>query len=182
MQDIGRPDELKSFTENAIDRFPDDVNVLYQAHRALLWVGDIDGASLIVPAIQSSDMQPSARYLVNLRQACAEGKTAKATRLYERALAEFPDDLSTNWLSHTIMGRDDEAVNVLMPYDANEEFKTLADFMTYGRLDVTAFPNFLAALELQGIEPHAPQIVPYRCPLPVADAQVDGRAESSQTP
>jgi TolB-like protein len=166
--DVNRPEQLKSFSEAAIDRFPGDVNVLYQAHRALLWVGDIDGASRVVPAIQSSDMAPSARYLVNLRQACAEGKVATATRLYERALDEFADQPSIIWLSHTIMDRNDEAVSWLTPFDENGDFHLLADFLAYGRFDATAFPNFLAVLEMQGVEPHAPQAVPLRCSSPVA--------------
>ncbi len=161
--DVGRPDRLRSFSEAAIERFPNDVNVLYQAHRGLLWVGDIDGASRLLPAILSSDMAASAKYLVNLRQSCAERNVAKAERLYERALDEFKNELSVIWLSHTIMDRNDDAVALLTPFDERRDFYMLADFLGYSRFDAGQFPNFLAMLESQGIDPRPPQTIPYRC-------------------
>jgi len=161
--DVGRLDRLRSFSNAAVERFPSDVNVLYQAHRGLLWVGDIDGASRLLPAILSSDMSASAKYLVNLRQSCAERNVARAERLYERALDEFKNELSVIWLSHTIMDRDDDAMALLAPFDERRDFYALADFLAYGRFDARQFPNFLAMLESQGVEPHPPQPVPYRC-------------------
>lgn len=161
--DVNRPDLLREYTEHALERLGDNVNILYQAHRALLWVGDIDGASLIMPTILTSDLEDINKYLVMLRQACAEGDSAKAKRIFERGQIDHADSPSTLWLSQTIMSRDDEAVQTLMPFDDAEDFAALADFLGYGRFDATKFPNFHAMLESQGIKPHAGQPVPYAC-------------------
>ena len=161
--DVNRPDLLREYTEHALERLGDNVNILYQAHRALLWVGDIDGASLIMPTILTSDLDDINKFLVMLRQACAEGDSAKAKRIFERGQIDHADSPSTLWLSQTIMSRDDEAVQTLMPFDDAEDFAALADFLSYGRFDATKFPNFHAMLESQGVEPHAGQPVPYAC-------------------
>jgi TolB-like protein len=161
--DVNRPDLLREYTEHALERLGDNVNILYQAHRALLWVGDIDGASLIMPTILTSDLEDTNKFLVMLRQACAEGDSAKAKRIFERGQIDHADSPSTLWLSQTIMSRDDEAVQTLMPFDDAEDFAALADFLGYGRFDATKFPNFHAMLESQGIKPHAGQPVPYAC-------------------
>lgn len=161
--DVNRPDLLREYTEHALERLGDNVNILYQAHRALLWVGDIDGASLIMPTILTSDLDDINKFLVMLRQACAEGDSAKAKRIFERGQIDHADSPSTLWLSQTIMSRDDEAVQTLMPFDDAEDFAALADFLGYGRFDATKFPNFHAMLESQGIKPHAGQPVPYAC-------------------
>ena len=164
--DIGRPDLLEQYTAKALEHFGDDVNILYQAHRAQLWIGDIDGAALMMPTILSSDIDASNKHLVMLRQACAEGDTLKANRLYERGLVDYVDSPTIVWLSHTIMNRHDEALNTLMPFDDDNNFAALADFMSYGRFDATKFPNYYAFLESQGVEPHAEQIVPLACKSP----------------
>jgi TolB-like protein len=159
------PDALREFTEKSIERFADNVNVLYQAHRALLWLGDIDGASRVLPLVQASDMEADNRALATLRQACAEGKTATATRIFEQILRDYPDETSAMWLSRKIMGRDDEALEITRSLDNDENMSSLASFLGYGHFDARQFPNFLAILEAQGIEPYAPKPLPYQCKI-----------------
>ncbi|MCH8071229.1 MAG: hypothetical protein IIA09_04715 [Proteobacteria bacterium] len=157
------PEVLREFTEKSIERFPDNVNVLYQAQRALLWLGDIDGASRILPIVQASDMEADNRALATLRQACAEGKSELGTRIFNKMLRDHPDEPAAMWLSRKIMGRDDEALELLLPLDNDEDMHSLASFLGYGHFDASQFPNFLAVLEAQGIKPYAPQAVPYQC-------------------
>ena len=157
------PDVLREFTEKSIERFPDNVNVLYQAQRALLWLGDIDGASRILPIVQASDMEADNRALATLRQACAEGKSELGTRIFKKMLRDHPGEPAAMWLSRKIMGRDDEALELLLPLDNDEDMHSLASFLGYGHFDASQFPNFLAILEAQGIQPYAPQAVPYQC-------------------
>jgi TolB-like protein len=163
--DVGRPDLLRQYTDLALDHFGDDVSILYQVHRAQLWLGDIDGAAKVMPAIMASDLGEENKHLVALRQACAEKDYGKATRIFERGMETHGDDVSIVWLSNTIMSRNEVATQVLMPYDEAEDFVTLADFLSYGRFDATAFPNFHAMLESSGVEPHPPLPVPYRCEI-----------------
>ena len=103
--------------------------------------------------------------MVSLRQACAERDYDKATRIFERGLETYADDVSVVWITNTIMGRNEAATQALMPYDDAEDFVLLADFLSYGRFDATAFPNFHAMLESKGVEPHPPLPVPYRCEI-----------------
>ena len=118
-----------------------------------------------MPVILASDLDEANKHLVTLRQACAERDYDKAARIYERGLDAYADEVSIVWLSHTIMSRDDAARDALVPYDEAEDFVTLADFLSYGRFDATAFPNFHAMLESRGVEPHPPQPVPFRCEI-----------------
>jgi TolB-like protein len=163
--DIDRPDLLRQYIDMALEQFGDDVNILYQVQRAQLWLGDIDGAAQVMPIILASDLADENKHLVALRQACAERDYAKATRLFERGLETFADDLSIVWLSNTIMGRDEEATKALMHYEETDNFVALADFLSYGRFDATQFPNFHAMLESRGVEPHPPLPVPFRCEI-----------------
>ena len=63
------------------------------------------------------------------------------------------------------MGRDDEALELLLHLDNDEDMHSLASFLGYGHFDASQFPNFLAVLEAQGIKPYAPQAVPYQCKI-----------------
>jgi TolB-like protein len=156
-------DVLHEFTEKSVERFADNVNVLYQAHRALLWAGDIDGASRILPLVQASDMEADNRALATLRQACAEGKTALGTRIFDQILRDYPDEVAAVWLSRKIMGRDDEALQMLQTLDNAENMTSLASFYGYGHFDARQFPHLLAILEAQGIDPYAAKPIPYQC-------------------
>jgi tetratricopeptide (TPR) repeat protein len=159
----GEPETLRTFAKNAIERFGDNANVMYQAHRALLWVGDIDGASKILPVILASDMPDDSRYLVLLRQACAENRLADAVRLHTKAVEQHGDDASITWIGHLIMGNDDKASESLMEYDSNEDMMTLTSFLSYGTFDPRPYPNLMVILESQRIEWAEPVKVPYQC-------------------
>ena len=144
-------------------QFPDQVFVQYQAHRALLSVGDIDGAAQLLPVILSSDIPETSRHLVLLRQACAEGRLGDARQLYERGIEKFADDVSITWLNHLIVGNTEEAAATLMELDAAGNIMGISDFLSYGTFDATPFPNLVALLESQGIERGEPVKMSYQC-------------------
>jgi len=98
-----------------------------------------------------------------LRQTCAENKVANATRIYEDLKANHGDDRSIMWISSMIMGRDEEARQIMMDLDDSGDLATLADYLTYAYFDARAYPNLMAMLRSQGIEPRAPKEIPYRC-------------------
>jgi len=159
----GNRDYLKDFSQQAAATFPDEAFVLYQAHRGLLWAGDIDGAAQLMPMILSSDLPEDSRYLVLLRQACVENRTHDARRLLERGLRQFAGDHSIMWLSHLIMGDEDAAVASLAELDDPDELASFVSFMTYGSFDPRPYPNLMSLLESQAIEPGEPDIPPYQC-------------------
>jgi hypothetical protein len=126
-------------------------------------VDDIDGASKIFPIVQSSDLSEETRYLVSLRQACAENKIADAARLHNRRNEQYLDDRSVVWLSHLIMGHEEEAVAALMELDERQELISLTDYLSYGTFDPRPYPNLMALMEGQGIERGEVVELPYRC-------------------
>ena len=159
----GEPEMLRTYARNAVERFGDNANVMYQAHRALLWVADIDGASKVLPVILASDLPDDSRYLVLLRQACAENRIADAKRLYTKGIEQFADDASIIWLAHLIMGNEEEAFEALKAFDDEQEMITMTSFLGYGTLDRRRYPNLMAVLESQGIEWSEPVELPYQC-------------------
>jgi tetratricopeptide (TPR) repeat protein len=159
----GDMDYLRDFVRSALQHWPDDAFVHYQAHRALLWAGDVDAAAQVMPLILASDVPEDTRNMVLLRQACAERRIDDARKLYQRALERFADDYSIVWLSHKIMGDEEAAIATLADLDDPDDLTGLADFLTYSTFDPRPFPNLMALLESQGIERREPIEVAYRC-------------------
>jgi len=67
------------------------------------------------------------------------------------------------WISHKIMGLDDEAHEMLVPLDENRELEALFDFVSYHYFDASQYPNLVELLKAQGVEPREPMEMPYRC-------------------
>jgi hypothetical protein len=161
---IGNDKEaMRAFAKTAVERLGDSAFVLYQAHRALLWAGDIDGASRLSQIIQSTDLPETSRQLVRLRQACAENRLADATRLYNQIQTGNTDQTSTMWISNLLMAKDQDAFETLKGLDEREDLRPLGDFLSYAYFDARPFPNLMALLETQGLEPREPLEIPYRC-------------------
>lgn len=161
---VNDPETIRTFVKTAMERVGDSAFVMYQAHRALLWAGDIDGASGLARLIQSSDLPKVSRLAVTLRQACAENRTSDAMRVYETIIAKH-SSTSTDWISHNIMGQHEKAFDTLVDLDDPDDLSQLGDFLNYAYFDARLFPNLLELLEAQGIEPREPREIPYRCKI-----------------
>ena len=157
------PEFIRSVTKIALERVQNNTIVNYQAHRALLWAGDIDGASRLSQELVTSDLGESSLQLIALRQACAENRVVAGRRIQERLLAAKPDDISMIWISHMILNEREKAFDAMIEYDNQNDFGVLADFLNYAYFDSRQFPNFMAFLDSQGIEPREPKEIPYRC-------------------
>jgi hypothetical protein len=103
--------------------------------------------------------------MVALRQACAENKVADATRIFAHFNNTYPDKYSTLWLSHMVMNQTERAHEILLELDDADNLSALADFLSYAQFDARYFPNLMAYLTSQGIEPREPSQVPYRCEI-----------------
>lgn len=160
---VGDPDFIERHALHAVDLRPDDVFIAYQAHRALLWVGDIDGASLLLPQIRASDFPETVRLLAEMRQACAENRHSDARRIFERNESEYADDTFQIWLGLTIEGAVDEANEIVRELDDAEDYRTLYDYVGYANFDPTPFPNLIKHLETQGAAERIVQALPYQC-------------------
>jgi len=156
-------DYARAFVKTALERVGDSAFVKYQAHRALLWAGDIDGASRLARLVQTSDLPEQSRQMAALRQACAENRLADAKRIYDRLQSSNPDDTSIMWLSHSLMGQQEKAFNTLIRLDDPDNLAPLGNFLTYAHFDPRLYPNLMALLEAQGVTPRKPLEIPYRC-------------------
>jgi hypothetical protein len=159
----GDPALMRTIANDAITNFRDDVNILYQAHRLLLFASDIDGASKILPEILDSNLPRDNLYLAELRQTCAEQRNADAARLHARALIQYPDDLSFKWLSYKIIGDDESADELFVEYDESGDFDTIYSFIAYPHFDASLYPNLMRAIAGQGFEEREVVELPYRC-------------------
>ena len=158
-------DAIRAFTKTALERVGDSAFVMYQAHRALLWAGDVDGASGLSQMIQSSDLPESNRLMVRLRQACAENRLTDATRIHDQLKTNYADEIPTMWISNRIMQKEQDAFEVLTGLDKKEDLSGIGDFLIYPYFDARRFPNLMALLEAQGVEPRQPLDIPYRCEI-----------------
>jgi TolB-like protein len=156
--------EFMRIMANAVaEKFPDDVLIQYQVHRQLLWAGDIDGASRILPKVLNSDLPEVNRYLSELRQLCAEQRVADANRLHQAGIEKYPDDIAIQWLGYAIVGDEDSAQSVFDEYDVALDFDELSTYLSYAHFDTSPYPNFMKKLAGQGMDQREILELPYRC-------------------
>jgi hypothetical protein len=162
---------IYSGNEQAVRDFLDLVNdhldrsrvAMYQAHRGLLWIGEVELARELHDQLLASDLTGSQKAHVRLRQFCAEGKVDEAQQLYEQAMVEFADRRSFPWLAANTMGYPDQGLESLLQFDADKNLNALAGFLLYGTFDPQPFPNLMAHLEIHGNESGTVMLLPYRC-------------------
>ena len=154
---------LRELANDAVTRLEGNADISYQAHRAFLWVGDIDSAARLIPTIESSDLADENKYLVSLRQACAENRIEDAIKLQARGNEPNEDDLVVIWLGHLIMGNEQEMNDLLMPFDEDNDMQRMTDFLTYASFDPAPFPNLTALLASQGVGQREVILPPYQC-------------------
>ncbi len=166
LQDLRTPEDaelMRIIAHESIEKFGNNVSILYQAHRALLWAGDIDGASTILPRINASRLSEDNKAMVMLRQLCAEGRLSEANTRYQQDLEKHGDDFAFAWMFHTLMGETDAAADALMPLDDARDYDELMNYVSYANFDPAAFPNLMAHMAGQGLEDRTIIPAPYAC-------------------
>ena len=146
---------------------PTNDGIAYQIHRAYLLNGQIDDARQLETRIRgSSTLIPSAKLVVQLRQACAEGRDDDANDIVEQILVEPTSELATKWLSLQTVGRFDDATTLIASRDNPEEVVELASFLTYYHFDVSRFPYLESLLARDGFTRQPWQPVVFGCNPP----------------
>ena len=135
------------------------VSELYQSHRALLAAGKIERAAALVTMYvpQSSDVEGIA--MVQIRQACAEGRVADADELFE----DISTESNTRWLFLKTLGRDDDARELLSALETPESLYALSAFLSYRSFEARDFPLLWKMLTAQGINRPEARTMAYRC-------------------
>ena len=165
LRDVRYADLMRRLAYESVERFGDnDASLVYQAHRQLLWAGDIDGAAQLLPRLRNTDLPKDNIQLAELRQLCAEGKTAAALALFDSATEERPDDIGLEWLGGKIVGDDERADRVFAGFDEKGDVDSIWPYLSYSHFDPSVYPNFMATFAGQGPENRKVIELPYRCP------------------
>ena len=159
-----RRELMRRLAYESVERYgDDDMSLLYQAHRQLLWASDIDGAANLLPRVQASDLPEDNRQLATLRQLCAEKRTDDANKLYDTMIAARPDDIGLKWLGSKILGEDARAEQLFVEFDERKDFNAITPYMVYPHFDPKVYPNLMKAYAGQGMETRPVLELPYRC-------------------
>ncbi len=159
----GDNDLMRELAMMALERFGDDVGVIYQAHRQLLYALDIDEAGKLLPRIQNSALPAATILYAEMRQLCAENKTDEARARLARIRSLENRRRVEDWLPLKILGEDEEAEALLAELDAAGDVFALKSYLGYPGFDATPFPNLLAAFAGQGLEDREVIPLPFRC-------------------
>jgi TolB-like protein len=145
-----------------LEWWPDDFEVLYQVHRALLWDGRVAAAAEVLERMERGargDEQWGA--LPPARQACAEGRRDDA----EQILANFDrDGISLRWHLLMLLSDHGAATDLLMEFERDGRTYALASFLTYPHFDPSPFPSLMRILEREQVRRPPPVALPFACP------------------
>ena len=158
---VGLVDETAALARDVLERFSEHSFLVYQSHRALLWDGHVEEARRWAQVIRGSEFPVQNIYLVELRQACAEGDLERAQQFFDSVLTSGGYETSTVYIANQIMGRPVAAHEWLIERELG--VYELMSFMNYPYFDHTYFPEIVARLERQGIERPFVQGPPYAC-------------------
>jgi TolB-like protein len=150
--------------EVAVARPNAGADTLYQAHRVFLYAGEIERAARLAQLYVARATDESSLAMVEIRQACAEGRVAAADAIYASVDSSKPGWLVDNqWLFLQTLGRYEDAVEAVRYLDEGDGLYALSGFLHYTHFDPRPFPNLIARLEAQGIQRPPPTEIPFAC-------------------
>jgi TolB-like protein len=144
-----------------VKRFPNNSNIIYQAHRALLWAGEFEEAHKLYPRL--ADVTGSRRWFVDTRQLCSLGERGEVEQILYTVQRESSDK-TLQWYILMLLGEHEEAAQVLKEYDSEEVPIMLGTYLTYQQFDPRPFPALMAVLEREGLDWPPPREIPFACP------------------
>ena len=145
-----------------LERWPDGFNILYQAHRTLLWDERVSAAGELLERMTRVAQGDEPWAIVPLaRQACAEGRRADA----EQHLASLdPENVSLRWHILMVLGEKEAAIELLMELEREGRTYALASFLTYPHFDPSPFPSLTRVLEREQVQRPPAVLLPFACP------------------
>jgi TolB-like protein len=158
------PSKAADFGLNALQRWPNNTNIIYQTHRTLLWAGRFLEAKAL--ADRFDRLSPQANVFIQARQACAEGRRTDAEAIYNSIDPNDINRRSDRWHILMLLGKEREAAEILRLYtDSSIPFQ-IAGLLSYPQFDPTPFPMVMAVLEREGINRPPAVEIPFKCPPP----------------
>ena len=134
-------------------------NVIYQSHRALLAAGQVERAGGLIEIYERNANDRDGVLLMQLRQACAEGRVADADEIY----AALDENSASPWLLLKTLGFDDQARDLLLPLDTPENLVALSGYLAYRSFEARDYPLLWSVLTAQGIDRPSARPLAYRC-------------------
>jgi len=134
-------------------------SVIYQSHRALLAAGQVDRAGELIAMYENNSSDKEGLLLMQLRQACAEGRVADADEIY----ASMDKDAASQWLLLKTLGFDDQARDLLKPLDTPENLVALSGYLAYRSFEARDYPLLWRVLTAQDINRPPARPLAYRC-------------------
>ncbi len=156
------PDRIRA-ADQALElarRWWDNESNLYQAHRALLWDGRVEDAREVYERWQQLGTESNWSSIPPARQASAEGRCDEVERLLASVSAE---DLSQRWHLLMLLGRQDDANQLLMPLEQSGRVLALGGFLSYPQFDPTPFPSLMQVLEREQVQRPPVEPLPFAC-------------------
>ena len=161
---VGLPEQAAEMAREILPKFPQHGFITYQSHRILLWNGATAEAKKWIPAIRGGDFPEENIWLVELRQACAEGDLATAERLSQK-LMDFDSgdpagDSSLKFIALQIMGDPARAHQILIDLDL--DIQAQRSYLGYPYFNHTLLP-INGTFEDQGVDRPYVDGPPYAC-------------------
>ena len=134
-------------------------SVVYQSHRALLAAGQVDRAGELISMYEKNSSDEEGLLLMQLRQACAEGRVADADEIS----TSIDKDSASQWLLLKTLGFDDQAHDLLKPLDTPENLVALSGYLAYRSFEARDYPLLWSVLTAQDIDRPEARPLAYRC-------------------
>jgi TolB-like protein len=148
-----------TLVEKALQSPNPSPSVIYQSHRALLAAGLVERAGGLIETYERTANDNDGLLLMQLRQACAEGRVADADEIY----AAMDENSASQWLLLKTLGFDDQARGLLQPLDSPENLVALSGYLTYRNFEARDYPLLWSVLAAQGIVRPPARPLAYRC-------------------
>lgn len=160
---VMEPAEAADHIMRALETWPNDPALLYQAQRTLLWAGRHSEAERLLDRYRAVS-EGTVPALFEMRGACAEGDREKAEQIFSNIDENEPNIINVRWLMAEMLGYDQAIVEMLEPLETRGVPYQLAALLAYKQFDPVPFPSLMAVLEREGIDRPSPIRTPFACP------------------
>jgi len=155
------PSEAADYGLQALQRWPEDNNLLYQTHRTLMWAKRPEEAAELAKRI--NDLF-GYNEMVVARQACMEGRTDDVLKVLAGLREGDLRKRNLIWLILLLLDDKEAAVEELKQYESSETPQTIASWLVYHKFDPSPYPVLVDILEREGVQRPPAAEMPYTCP------------------
>ena len=154
------PSEAADYGLQALQRWPDSYDLLYQTHRSLMWAKRPDEATVLARRLDELyGFDP----LVQAREACMAGRTDEVEQILEDMLAQEDQGGNLPWLVLLMLDRKEEAADLLKAFESTETPQTIASWLVYHKFDPSPYPVLMEIMEREGVTRPPLAEIPYTC-------------------